>query len=320
MKKLFKYSAALFIGIQAFNVYAQQGFSVFGDYIYWNASEQTAGVWANAIGLPITTHTVTYGAPNIKFNWASGFSGGIGYSFPNGWDTKLYWTHLPTTSNTNYTATGSIFITPEFFSGFLGGDTFTSANLNWKLAYNTVDFNISHKINLAKTLTFSPSIGVKSATINQTIRENLHATLFSIPIFNATEVVTNNYSGIGPSLGLDGKWNFYNDFSLVGKFSTALMWGRWNVKDTYSRPSSLGGLHPATTIVTSMNNSKLGTAVFEYFLGLEWAYHSKYDVNFLLGYDLQSWPTQLRAPTFQLLPVHGDLTLQGVTCGISLSL
>lgn len=317
MKKLFRYLVFLLLGTQALSANAQ-GLSVFGNYLYWNASEQTDTVWSNAIA--IAPNQIVYTIPNVNFNWNSGFRGGISYELPHFWDTKLYWTHYTTSKNTSYAASGLTIFTPEFFSGFLSMDLFSSANLNWQIAMNTIDFAISHAVNLTNTLVFSPSIGIKGATINQTVNSTWNAALFSIPLFSSTEKVTNNYSGIGPSFGIDGKWNMYKGFSLVGNFSTALMWGHWNIKDTYSRPSALFGLITPTTITTSLNNGKLGTAVFQYFLGLEWTHHSKYDVNFLLGYEMQFWPNQLRAPTFQLLPLHGDLTLQGATCGISISL
>lgn len=319
MKALCRITVSLLLGMYSLNANAQ-GASVFADLVYWNASEQTNAVWTNAIGFPITNKTTTYGAPNIQYNWNAGFRGGIAYDFPRFWDTKLYWTHLPTSANSSYVAASNEIMTPEFFSGFLSGDAFTSADINWKIFYNTLDFEISHTMNLTNSLAIWPTLGIKGATINQSINSDWHATLLGIPVFTANEYLQNNYSGIGPSFGIGGKWNAYGGFSLLGNFSTALLWGTWNIQDTYSRPNSIYGLHPAATITTSMREAKLGTAVFQYFLGAQWAYHSIYDVNILLGYEAQYWPNQLRIPTFQLLPLHGDLTLQGVTCGISIGL
>ncbi|MEO8400693.1 MAG: Lpg1974 family pore-forming outer membrane protein [Gammaproteobacteria bacterium] len=185
---------------------------------------------------------------------------------------------------------------------------------------NTVDLAISHAFNATKSLVIRPSIGVKEATINQTINTDWNATFLSFPIYTSTEMLTNNFTGIGPELGINGNWNFYKSFSLIGDVSTALLWGRWNVNDTYSRPSALFGLVRATTINTKMTDAKLGTPMYQAFLGLQWMHESTYQIKFMLGYEMQYWANQLRVPTFQLLPLHGDLTLQGVTCGISVSL
>jgi hypothetical protein len=330
MKKLFKHIVLLLVSMQPLSAGAVdatsatsttgvKGLSAFGEFLYWNASEQTDSVWANDIGFPKANH-VTYSTPNVKFNWSRGFRGGVSYELPHFWDVKFYWTHLPTSKSINYVAGDNQILTPEFFSGYLSSDIFSSANLNWQIAMNTIDLAISHKLKIGKSLTISPSIGIKEATINQTINTGWNAAIASVPIFSATEIVKNNFSGIGPSLGINGQWNFYKDFSFVGNFSTALMSGHWNINDSYSRPSALSGLVQAANINTSMTNAKLGTAMFQYFFGLQWTYQSTYQVKFLLGYEMQHWTSQLRAPTFQLLPLHGDLTLQGGTCGISIGL
>jgi hypothetical protein len=330
MKNLFRKIAFLLISIQPLSagaadavgttgIFDTKRLSVFGELLYWNISEQSDSIWANDIGFPATNH-VTYSTPNVKFNWSSGFRGGISYQLPHLWDVKLAWTHMPTSKSMNYVASADHILTPEFFSGYLSSDSFSSANLDWQIAMNTVDFAISHPFNATNSLVISPSIGLKEATINQTINTGWNATLFTLPLFSASEIVKNNFAGIGPSLGIDGTWNFYKGFSFVGNFSTAFLWGHWNVNDTYSRPSALFGLVKPTTINTGMSNAKLGTPMFQYFVGLQWTYESTYQVKFLLGYEMQHWANQLRAPTFQLLPLHGDLTLQGGTCGISVSL
>jgi hypothetical protein len=314
MKKI-NYFALLVLTLLPLCVGAQ-GLSVFGDYLYWNASEQTDSVWANAIGAQ--GNQITYALPNVKFNSNSGYKVGIKYDLPQLWSVRLAWTHLLSNKSDGYTANANQIITPEFFSGYLSSDIFNSATINWQINMKTIDFDISHPLKITRTLSISPSIGVKSAAINQTINTGFNEVIDSFPIYSSTEIVKNNYTGIGPSFGVDANWNFYGDFSFVGDFATALMWGRWNINDTYSRPSALFGLISPKTITTSLNNSKLGTAMFDYFLGVEWSHKVIAQMNFFLGYQMQYWPNQLRAPTFQLLPLHGDLTYQGLTCGISL--
>lgn len=291
--------------------------TLFGEYLYWYTSQQTDSVWANDIGFPATNH-VTYSTPNLKFNWSSGFRGGMSYALPHFWNVTLAWTYVPTNSSANYSVAPFHILTPEFFSGFLSSDTFSSASINWKILLNTIDLTISHAFNATKSLSIRPALGVKGATINQTINTSWNATLFSIPLYTSTERVTNNFTGIGPEFGINGIWNFYQHFSLLADVSTALMWGRWNVSDTYNRPF-VPGIATATTINTKMSNSKLGTPMYQAFLGLQWMYESTYQVKFMLGYEMQYWANQLRVPTFQLLPLHGDYTLQGGTCGISIS-
>lgn len=57
-----------------------------------------------------------------------------------------------------------------------------------------------------------------------------------------------------------------------------------------------------------------------YFLGFEWRFQAKALVTLRAGYEMQFWSNQLRLPIFQALPIHGDLTLQGGTCGIHINI
>ena len=56
--------------------------------------------------------------------------------------------------------------------------------------------------------------------------------------------------------------------------------------------------------------------MLRYFAGIDWTYEAKASVALKVGYEMQYWMNQLRLPLFQQVPVHGDLTLQGGTCGI----
>ncbi len=293
--------------------------TLFGEYLNWYASQQSDAVWANDIGFPATNH-VTYATPNLKFNWHSGFRVGAAFAIPRFWDVTFSWTHTPTSKTMDYSAAPFHIMTPEFFSGYLSGDTFSSAAIHWKIAMDSIDVVLSHAFHATPSLEIKPSMGVKAATINQTLNTRWNNTLFTLPIFTSKEVIKNNFSGIGPEFGLEGTWHFLPSFSLVSQVSTALMWGRWHVSDVYSRPNALFGLIKATRINTNMLHAKLGSPMYQAFFGLQWLHDATYQVKFVLGYEMQYWANQLRVPTFQLLPLHGDLTLQGGTCGLSISL
>lgn len=293
--------------------------TLFGDYLYWYASQQTDAVWANDIGFPATNH-VTYATPNLKFNWHSGVRAGISYALPQYWDLTFAWTHVKPNTTSQYTPPAFHVLTPEFFSGYLSGDSFSSADMHWKIDFNTYDFVISHAFQASPALTLRPIMGVKGATIHQTLNSHWHNTLFSIPIYTSSEIIKNNYAGVGPTFGLEGVWTFYQELSLAGKIATALMWGQWQVNDTYQRPAALFNLIKSAKINTHMRHSQLGAPMYQSFVGLQWLHDANYQLKFLLGYEMQYWANQLRVPTFQLLPLHGDLTLQGITCGLSISL
>lgn len=287
------------------------GFTPFVQLLNWQASEQSASVWANDI--TFLTGPVDVAGANVSFGSSVGLRGGLIYAAEDHfWDSKLYWTYFPTSTSASYATTLQIII-PEFFSGFLSNDKFFGANIHWQIIMNTLDYELSHAFNLVPSLSFTPSVGLKAATINQTINSNW-ISLF----FVSTEKVNSDFFGAGPTLGLDGKWNFYDTFDLLGHFSVAYMWGRWNNTDTYSRPAAF--LTTPTTITSKMSNSQLGTNMFDYFVGLQWTHIGKPQITLQAGYEMQYWTNQLRVLTFQQVPMHGDLTTQGETCGIYIDL
>lgn len=288
--------------------------SSFFDLLLWDLSEETTSVWSTITTTPSTT-VHDYQVQNVNFDWKPGFRGGLLYGSDTCfWDSKLYWTYYSTDKKYQIPAYGNI-ISPEFFSGFLSLDPFFGANIDWRVMFNMIDYNLSHAFSPIDDITLRPAIGIRIGTIHQ----NIHA-YWDADVFNATEKVKNNFSGLGPTFGLDGRWNIYNHFALIGNFSTAFMWGNWKVSDIYNRPGALLGLIAPTTITTTLNNSTLGTLTFEFLLGLEWIYRGHSDLTIQLGYEMQFWPNQLRLTTFQQLPTHGDLTLQGAMCRIYIDL
>lgn len=297
--------------------------TLFEDFIYWHASQETTSPWAyiQTIQIPTPPHpSNTYTEPNVHFDWSPGLKIGIQYEQPHFFDTKLYWTYFSTKTGESVTAAPNEIILPEFFNGFTSLSVYNAAQLNWRLILNMVDAEIGHKFIPVDTLSIRPFIGVKGGTINQSIYSSWQENELNTTIYSATEHLKNNFLGIGPSVGIDTVWHLYKSINIRSDFSTAILWGRWNIKDTFHRPQALLGLIPETTISSDMNNSMLGTFMARGFMGLEWVFKAKALVTIKAGYEMQFWSNQLRLPVFQALPIHGDLTLQGAICGILINL
>jgi len=289
--------------------------SVFGDALVWHASQEATSTWASVVSIP-ASGIIDFDATDVDFGWNTGFRVGAEYK-PKylDLDTRLYWTHFNESAD-NSVRLGLQVVLPEFFSGFTSGNTFFGADMQWHLMFNMVDVDIGRQIKFGKRFAVRPYAGVKSGTINQKIN-----CIWDAVIFQSQEHVKHNYYGIGPKFGIDARWAISKRLGVAADLFTAFMWGRWKVEDTYKRPLAAGGLVTPTTIVTTnANKNFLGTVTIGYFLGLDWIYKSNFELEFKVGYEMQYWANQLRLLTFQQLPTHGSLTLQGGTCHIRLGL
>lgn len=312
MKKRFNIFLILLCSLSSIQASAQ--FKPKVDLLYWHASQETSSFWASIVTVP-NANEIIYTPPNNQFNGDTGVRIGIEYQPVNPfWNTSLVWTHFSTAKNNNLRLAAQI-IAPEFFSGFLSRDLFFGADVDWQLSLHTLDLIASHAIPLGQTFILTPSIGIKAASIHQ----DIHATWDAL-VYTSQENLKHHYHGIGPSFGLASQWNLSSHFSLVGDFAAAFMWGKWQIQDTYARPSALFGIVTPTTITTSLSEAELGSLMFDYFLGLAWHVQSPFKATLEVGFETQFWANQLRLTTFQILPLHGDLTLQGATCRFQIEL
>jgi hypothetical protein len=279
--------------------------------LYWHASEETSTIWSDVGSL------TSFSAETLQFNWSPGIRTGFDYQLDKEtWDVKFYWTYFRTSQDATAGGNG---IFPQFFSGTVSGNAsdFSWGAINWKLLYNTFDLDLGRKIAIGESAWIRPSMGLKLAAVQQDVQLNLVGSSKGI---SAEENVTNDCWGVGPSFGVSGAWSprKCKNLSLIGSFSADFLFGEWNVNDAYTRTDSktlAAGEYGAFT--TSMKDSCLGVPVLRYFLGLEWAHEGNITIVAHVGYELQWWANQQRMTAFQQLPMHGDLTLEGLTCGVS---
>lgn len=308
MKTLFNTFLCLLLAVQTHNAWAI-GVTPSAELLMWNASEEPSSFWA--ITSTLTEDKIDI--DNNDFGWSPGFRAGLSLE-PNAYfDTTVYWTYFSTDSSSQVPIAAHI-VAPEFFSGYLSKNFFFGAQQDWRLTMNAVNIEAGHTFNIGENISLHPTLGLMGASINQDID-----VLWQAELYNAKEKVASDFLGFGPTFGIHGEWKFVDHFSFVGNFSTAFLWGNWNISDVYSRPYVALSLTPeATVITTKMNDDDLGTLVLKYFLGIQWTTESLSNMSIQLGYEMQYWPNQLRLTVFQQLPIRGDLTFQGGTCRISL--
>ncbi len=298
---------------------------VFADALYWYASEQASAVWADII--KIGDNTSSFGAQDIGFDWDFGFRAGVGSNFEyDQWDTQLYWTWFRTKTHQSqhvspeFIPIGPITLVtqeihPEFFAADLSGDASEAARIKWSLLFNMFDWELGRRYWVSKGLSLRPFIGIKGGWIHQSIDVKYkHLIISSAPTnSSAQEHVKNNFWGVGPVGGVNTAWkirNFGTHYpSFVGDFSAATLWGTWDCDDVYD-------VSTGRRVKVNTRNAALGALMLRGFLGLGWdvdIHHGKAHFAAKLGYETQLWINQLRVATSQLVRLHGDLTLQGVT-------
>lgn len=298
---------------------------LFADVLVWYASEQASSVWADI--LSIGDNTSSFTAQNLSFDWNFGCRVGAGYNLKyDQWDTQLYWTGFRTKAHQSkhefpefIPVAGGVLVTqeihPEFFAADLSKDFSQSAKIQWTLVFNMFDWELGRRYWVSKGLSLRPFLGIKGGWIDQSIHVKYsNLIIASAPTgLSAREHVKNDFWGIGPVGGVNTQWklrNFGAHFpSFFGDFSAATMWGNWICSDVYHETTG-------QKITVNTRNSTLGALMLRGFMGMGW------DVEFnkgrshfatQLGYEMQLWVNQLRVATSQLIRLHGDLTLQGVT-------
>ena len=312
IKDLFSKILLTLACIHAMPVFAEN-LSVFADLLVWQASQETSSSWAS-VATSNANHTIQFKAPDISFHYNLGFRGGFTAEPKNFASSKFYWTYFQTHQDGQLKNQAQL-VFPEFFSGFVSGNFFFNGSIDWKLLMNMFDYELGTKFTVGNAITLRPNIGIKAGTINQAVN-----CLWLADIYTATESVKHNYFGVGPKFGIDSTWLIFKNLHVFGDFSAALMYGRWRIKDIYSRPYAAGGLVQPANITTSLDKCYLGTIVLDYFMGIEYVHKGRSNVALKIGYEMQFWANQLRIPTFQQLPLRGDLTFQGATCRVIIDL
>lgn len=299
------------------------GVTPFCDVLYWHTSAEPSTVWSNAASAG------SFSAENVPFDWNAGFRVGFGHKLDEqSWDVKLYWTNFHTSQGAQASVENPQMgrVIPEFFSGFVGSivyrvPLFNQASLGWNLTYNTIDLELGRSFAVGPSAWIRPSMGIKTAIIQQ----NVHLTFAGPDVLDpsvmltAEEDIAHDFWGIGPSFGISGGWILpkCSNLSLIGSFSADFLFGQWNVNDAYARTDNQPPLLTYGAFATSMKDSCLGVPALRCFLGLEWVHQGNVTLTARVGYELQWWANQQRMLAFQQLPMHGDLTLEGLTCGVS---
>ncbi len=297
---------------------------VFADLLVWNAQESGTENWAEVItgGGGSTEHCHIQ---NVNFDWNAGARVGLSYGMRHDqWDTQIYYTFFRTRGSSHVSSEpGTV------FSAFLGnfyvdnptgagikGLAYQKAAMQWTIHFDMLDWELGRNYWVSKALSLRPFVGLKGGWIHQSIHTKWdHPTQPpGSPAFNtAHENLKNHFWGIGPSGGVNMKWNWEirkgQLLNLFGDFSGAFMYGHWSFSDVLKND-----IQEKVTVKLSDNNS--GTSMVRTLLGLGWEGTFRNDglrFSTRLGYEMQFWMNQLQLYIFDTGRLNNVLTLQGGT-------
>jgi hypothetical protein len=176
-------------------------------------------------------------------------------------DIELNWTHLYSTTNGSFSATGSQMVGPPYLIGPESG-MYSLANGNVSFAYDSVKFDGGHTFCADCPFQLRVFGGVEAARIGQ----NLTGSFQSSDGAASNGYTTNSlFTGAGPRLGLKGQYDL-NSVQFIGEFAAAGLIGtsQSRINITTTSPTLTGNSQylssPNATQVIPSVDAKLATA------------------------------------------------------------
>ncbi len=301
--------------------------AIFADLLVWRAQESGTENWAEVI-------TGGDGSPeicdirDIKFDWNAGLRVGLSYGMKHDqWDTQFYYTrfhargndHVSSVPNSVYSAFVGNFYVDNASGAGVKGLTYQKASIDWTIHFNIFDWELGRAFWISKALSLRPFVGLKGGWIYQSIHTQWHDPTLppAPPVYQPFEMgrenIKNNFWGVGPSIGINTKWNLLalgnHSLSLLGDLSAAILYGHWTFKDVYKND-----IGQEVSVKLPHNNS--GASMLRTFLGFGWDLtfcRGEYHFLTQLGYEMQFWLDQLQFYSFDTGRFDNELTLQGGT-------
>lgn len=265
------------------------------DFLYWKATEVID--WAYDNSLDTVNQNITY--KSNHFDYKPGFRLGAGYT--HDWDTGFYYTRYST--KTKDSAIGNL------KSGFFGGTVglpsghlfYDSGSFKININLDMIDWYLGKRFEVTPTLILHPFIGLEGGWIDQSMTAHLQG------LYASTEVIHNDFSGIGPKFGIDGVLKLYQHdqfvASLLAGFSTGYLWGHWDLPDVFTDTSP-------RTIDVGLKDRNMGALAFQGMMGLGLSYQ-QYSIQ--LNYEINDWVAQCQIFDDATGGHNNDLIMQGLT-------
>jgi hypothetical protein len=295
------------------------GFSVYADFIYWEARTNN---------LSFVQSNVNYHNPDVtissqgqtyypSFSYMPGFKVGLAVDLGHdNWDLTADYTWLNGTGGKNsvemsYTDS-TLKETRPIFDPSVG--RIVEADGNFGYHYNLINLDLGRNYFISQYLTLRPYFGLSGAwdKTSSVVHYNIQDAFA-----DGTYVKQNykqNFWGIGFSTGLDTAWCFDENWSIFADFSLMNLWSRFKAtaKETDYAISS-GALDNLGSVSYNTEGTQYGLQnVIDIQMGLRWNMRFNDDTmgfGFQIGWDQQIWINHVQQP---FSTASSNLSIQGI--------
>ncbi|MBF2026125.1 MAG: hypothetical protein IGS48_05065 [Oscillatoriales cyanobacterium C42_A2020_001] len=192
---------------------------VTGEALFWNA--RPSDTMDYAIADPGTALATSGDLKTVDYNNGTGFRFGANYRLPNsGWDLGGNYTNFNTQGSSNATAPANGFLFSTRSHPFQN-ETADTASANSKLNYKAGDFEAGYNIRAGKSVDLRLFGGLKASNLNQKMNINYDGRDYT----NGKINTENNFTGVGPRVGLEAKVPLGAGFSVFGRGAASMQVG-----------------------------------------------------------------------------------------------
>ena len=296
------------------------GFSLFADYILWEArSTNLAYAYSGVSNTEVTSITAGGKGYEPGFKYQSGFKVGASAElWHDNWDleAQYIWLHANDKETNAPTATITTTTLVPTWVTDPSNELLTAASGHWNLRYNVAELNLGRNFLISENLSLRPYYGIKGGWNHQA--NDVNYTFRDTSVFTVTSLLNvqqrQTWWGVGFQTGLDTGWWFDENWGIYANVDTSLLWGRYRV---------INKVYNTATRLYSQNfvDKQYGIqSVFDIEMGLRW--QMSFDDNtyaFLIqaGWEQQIWLNHTRftsvANGLGSSGQNGDLSLQGFT-------
>jgi hypothetical protein len=298
------------------------GFSLYADFIYWEARQPNLGFAAT--GVAVDGDAVATLAPGEiyypSFNYKPGFKVGLGFDVGHdNWDIDANYTWLNgsasknsvTRSSSDPSALLNLF---PIDSGVT--DPIMAADGDWFLHHNLINANLGRNYFISQFLTLRPYFGLSGAWNNQKEVVHYDSEGSSSGLF-VTIHNKQNYWGVGFNTGLQTAWLIDENWAIYGNLGFMNLWSKYRVQSKETNYLTVAGTIDPTSEAIAYYSQDVEYGfqnVVDIELGVR--YGLRFDDN-NMGFAMQlGWEQQVWINHAQYQEGNSNLSLQGLTARV----